>query len=357
MKQKRIKYIDALRVIAIISVVAIHVFADFRDTYINTNRLYYGLITLLDSFTRMGVPIFFMITGAFMLSKKETKKYSQFLKQRLPKLLIPFFIISIIYFIYEGITQDKPLTVIEFIKQFTSSGGVKYHFWFIYIIILIYIFIPFIKVLVQNLKRNELRNLIIVIFILGNVLKTINLYTSKIDITLFTGITLKDITIYSNYVLLGYYLYNYDIKQNTRKKIYIIGILCILLIPIADLLLIDNMRNDVILGSTSCFPLIPSMALFLLLKYQYNNWNIPKIIDKIEQKSAPLIFYIYMIHVLIMELITKQLQKIWIPNRFIERGLYYFIIFLSTVILSYIIAIIFHKIYSFCEHKIKKIRN
>src|SRR5699024_10071113 len=107
-------------------------------------------------------------------------------------------------------------------------------FWFMYIIILIYIFIPFIKVLVQNLKRNELRNLIIVIFILGNVLKTINLYTSKIDITLFTGITLKDITIYSNYVLLGYYLYNYDIKQNTRKKIYIIGILCILLIPIAD---------------------------------------------------------------------------------------------------------------------------
>ena len=38
MKQKRIKYIDALRVIAIISVVAIHVFADFRDTYINPKK-------------------------------------------------------------------------------------------------------------------------------------------------------------------------------------------------------------------------------------------------------------------------------------------------------------------------------
>lgn len=73
MKKERLQYCDALKTISIFLIVAIHVLAFFRDTYVSTNRLYYTLITFVDALTRVGVPIFFMITGTFMLSKNEKK--------------------------------------------------------------------------------------------------------------------------------------------------------------------------------------------------------------------------------------------------------------------------------------------
>lgn len=355
MKQTRIKYCDALRLIAIISVVMIHVLAEYRDVYVGNNSLYYGIITFFDSLTRTGVPIFFMITGAFMLSRKDKLQYSEFLKKRLPKLCIPFFLISIIYYIYNGIINNTTLSILEFIQQFTSSGGVKYHFWFMYIIIIIYLFIPFFKVLVQNLKKQDLRNLILVIFILGNVLRTINLFTSKMDVILFTGFTLNDLITYTNYVFLGYYLYTYEVKEKTRKVFCLLGILSILLLPLADAIYIDGMREDVLVTANSIFPFAPAIAIFLLFKHNYDKWKVPNIIDTLTQKIAPLTFYIYMTHVMIMEILEKALSKWWITNRFIERGIYYLVVFIITFVLSYIVSIILNKIYTVCEKKIKNI--
>ena len=157
MKKERLQYCDAHKTISIFLIVAIHVLAFFRDTYVSTNRLYYTLITFVDALTRVGVPIFFMITGTFMLSKKREEKYSTYLLKRLPKLVIPFFLISIIYYLYENNKNGMTGSLLNFLQVFTSSGGVKYHFWFMYIIIMIYIFIPFLRVLVQNLKKKELR--------------------------------------------------------------------------------------------------------------------------------------------------------------------------------------------------------
>ena len=75
--KERVKYCDTLKALSIILVILIHVFSIYRDLYINTNRLYYTILTLGDSFTRIAVPSFLMITGIFMLSKKSEKKLSK----------------------------------------------------------------------------------------------------------------------------------------------------------------------------------------------------------------------------------------------------------------------------------------
>ena len=74
---KRIKYLDELRVFAMILIIALHVIAIFNYKYINISTLKFAFTVLLSSFTRVGVPIFFMLTGALMLTKKE-EKYSIF---------------------------------------------------------------------------------------------------------------------------------------------------------------------------------------------------------------------------------------------------------------------------------------
>lgn len=351
--KERVKYCDTLKFIAIILVILIHIFAIYRDMYINTNKMYYFLLSFGDAFTRVAVPIFFMITGIFMLSKKPEKNYKEYFWKRLPKLVVPLTIFSIIYYIYETIKLSNEFSILTFLQQITSSGGVKYHFWFMYEIIKIYLLIPFIAILIEKIDKKNLKNLIILIFILGNIVHFIQIYTARYHLNLFTGLSLSTTAICINYLLVGYYLYKYDIKQTTRKKIYILGIISILLLPVADFFFIDGVRNDEMFTVSSIFTIIPSIAFFLLFKYNYQKWNISSRVESLASKVASQSLYIYMSHVMILEIVLKYVQKILPPERFIYIPILILIILIITTIFSYIFSKVFDWIYRKIEKLIK----
>ena len=96
---KRVEYVDLLRVIAILSVIAIHTNTLIRDHYFTSKKIYYIILTCLDSVTRAGVPLFFMITGFFVLSSDKSEKYIDFIKKMIKKMVIPFVLFSFIYYI------------------------------------------------------------------------------------------------------------------------------------------------------------------------------------------------------------------------------------------------------------------
>ena len=206
---KRIKYCDVLKALAIILVILIHVLGVYRDVFINSNKVYYFFLSLLDSIDRIAVPSFFMVTGILMLNKKPEKNYSTYLKKRMPKLIITFTIFSLIYYIYETYKANQTLSVFNFTKTFLTYGGFKYHLWFMYEIIRIYILIPFLYPFIKSLKKVELKNLIITIFVLGNVLNFVYIFTLRYNHPLFAGIPLSNLAIRLNYLFLGYYLYKY----------------------------------------------------------------------------------------------------------------------------------------------------
>ena len=95
---KRIKYLDELRVLSIILIIALHVIAYFCYKYYEVNTLKFSFIILLNAFTRVGVPMFFMMTGVLMLTKKD-EKYLDFFKKRVMRLIIAYLFFSVIYYI------------------------------------------------------------------------------------------------------------------------------------------------------------------------------------------------------------------------------------------------------------------
>ena len=289
---KRINYCDVLKELEIILVILIHVLGVYRDVFINSNKVYYFFLSLLDSIDRIAVPSFFMVTGILMLNKKPEKKYSIYLKKRMPKLIITFTIFSLIYYIYETYKADQSLSVFSFTKTFLTYGGFKYHLWFMYEIIRIYILIPFLYSFIKSLKKVELRNLIITIFVLGNVLNFIYLFTLRYNHPLFAGIPLSNLAICLNYLFLGYYLYKYDIKKENRKKFCIAGIISIILIPIFDLFYITDMRNDNMYTISSIFLILPACASFLFFKYNYDKLKISEKLEKFITKVSNNTLYI-----------------------------------------------------------------
>lgn len=89
---KRILYLDEVRSLAIILVVLGHVLRLFSYDY--TSWL---TCSALFSLTRIGVPLFFTVSGALLLTKRyEVKK---FLGKRFRRVFLPFLFWIIIYII------------------------------------------------------------------------------------------------------------------------------------------------------------------------------------------------------------------------------------------------------------------
>jgi surface polysaccharide O-acyltransferase-like enzyme len=339
--KKRELYSDILKIIAIFLVVVIHVMALYRDKYFYTNGKYYALLTFVDSFTRIAVPIFFMITGTFMLSKT-TEKYSDYFKKRIPKLLIPFFLISIFYYIYECNKVGASLSIKDFILAFLN-GSIKYHLWYMYAIILIYLIIPFLQVLVQNLDRKKLLYLIIIIFILSNVFNTTYLLTNRYEYGMLKAFTLPNIFSHINCLFIGYYLHKYEISKNKRRVLGILSIICICMIPVADHFFVDGSRNDEMLVVTSIFPIIPAVFSYLFAK-EYFKFKKETIFTKIIPIISSCTLYIYMIHVYIIEKFEKDLSKHWISDGLKQDILRIILVtivsFIVSVLISYLIVTI-----------------
>lgn len=357
--KNRVRYCDALKFISIILVIVIHIICDYRDTYVGVDHLKYTILTLFDSLTRTAVPIFFMITGSFMLSSKKKETYKEYLLKRIPKLLFPFLLISFIYYLYNTSIANTTFNVLEFIKQFLTNN-IKYHFWFMYTIIMIYILIPFIKTLVQNLDKKQLLNLIIVLFIFGNCTYFINTVVSKIQNNFFIAFNYPDILISMNYLVVGYYLYNNKVSNKNKKIIYIFAIISLILMNVVDNLYNTQTRMDVILTPNSIFALFPSVAVYILFKENYDKLKIPESINNFITNNSKYIFYIYMLHVLVKEIIFFDLLKgVFIPNGFIQNSLELIIRIIITIIVTYIVSVIaefiYEKIIVKSFNKIKKV--
>lgn len=352
--KKRVVYCDILRIISIIGIICLHIMANTRDVYLYSNKKYYFILTFFDSIPRFAVPIFFMITGAFMLGRKSKENYLQFLQKRIPKLLIPLIIFCIIYYVYDGITLNNNMAIIDFWNKFSSGLEIKYHLWFMYSIITIYLFIPFLQKFIEKLNKKDLKNLIIVLFIFGNLINTINTIFTRVNIRFLTAFRVPDLLIYINYTFLGYYLFKYDIKTEDRKKLYIVGIISLILMPIFDFICTSDIREDNMLIALSIFAFFYAIAFFVFAKYNFHKINISSKNEMFINKIANSVFYIYLVHVLVIEITRKIIYKIFIPQRLIQYSLFFIIHSIIVIIVSFIIGIIINYLVNFSKKQFKK---
>lgn len=340
---KRIKYLDGLRFFAIFSIVLLHVNSFFRNKYIQYSSIKFLILTFFDGFTRIGVPIFFMLTGVLMFTKKEkNNNYLEFLKKRVLRLVYAYFLFSLIYYVYLVIKQSEIISIYHMIEKITSSQT-AYHLWFLPTIILIYMFIPFLKKLVKALSKKELFTLILIIIIFGNLFKVLNDFSNIYNHGVLANFTIPDLIIYTNYLFIGYYLHKYNVKIN--KKMIIVSMLSLIIIPFLTLLISKNsIINDMFLNSTSPFVILPSILTYLIFKNYYDKFKIPKPMDKFISENIGNIFYVYLWHVLVLLFIESKIDNFANNSNFFLDMFLTLIMFIFTIISSYILTIIWNKI-------------
>lgn len=331
MLKKRVLWGDLIRIIAMIMVVFLHALAPYRYSFFdNHNTFQYLFVGWLDAITRSAVPIFFMLTGYFVLPKRVTL-YKNFIKRTTKKLIIPFISFSLVIYLFFHIIDGQSLSISNFLSLLLKSPGVQYQMWFMYIIIILYLFIPILNKFVVSLTEVDLKRLIGLIFIIGNLFYTINVVSSASSRTLFSNIYLPDIIIYANYLFIGYYLNRYSLSTKTKHLLYFMGLLSIITLPICSFIYNDYMDTDKLTSGISVFSFFIGTSIFILLKDIFSKFNISKNNINVVGFISRLSFYVYMIHPTIIELIRRNIYNFYAPASLIAQ--------LGDVVLQFIISI------------------
>ena len=285
------------------------------------------------------VPLFVMISGALLLGRQY--KIIDFLKKRLSRIIIPFIFWVIITIILGILFLDKGFTYEYCINIFLGMGGsLGVHFWFIWMLIGLYLFIPIINSFVNEYGLKGVEYFLI-IWIITIVLNTIGLLPFyKLELSYFTG--------FLGFTVLGYYLKNKEIniKKTSKKLLFILTIMGFISALLISIYLTNtwSTKSNYVGGNLPIIRLISCTTIFLLFKTFNENTNkLSKflkdtIIGKITLSLSICSYGIYLVHLVIFYIIKSVYFN---PDGNPLKWILF--LTLTTLILSWVIILIISK--------------
>lgn len=305
-KQKtnsRILYLDYLRVLAILSVIVIHLSA--QNLYVaDVHTSEWQAINFYDSIARWCVPVFVMISGALFLGK-EIRIKKLFTKYIL-RLITAFIFWSALYAIYIG------GETIEVLMNFFTG---RYHMWFIPMIIGLYISIPVINKIIESPDLIKYYFGVAFIYqffvpflfqlypdIVGgsatwNLTATFLATFKRMDLYLMMG--------YAAYFILGYCLNKMELDKKSQYIIYLIGLIGFLSTIIISSIMASKRELAVpdYYDYFSLNVLMESIGIFVWFKYHSPNIHfLNSFISKLSLYS----FGTFLVHDFLLEIFSRN---------------------------------------------------
>ena len=218
-KKKRIFYFDALRALAIISVILFHIFMQVRGIvapYYGTPSLNWWITDIIGACFRCGVDIFLMLSGALSLGR--VWDIRSFLGKRLPRIALPFVFWGVLLSVLlVSISMIWPkffhtldtFTIMSFLQylfnSFMSQNPGFTQYWFFWMILGTYLIMPVLNKWLYNCDLSEVEYFLVIWIV-----------TCLCDYTIMTPFPVK-LTYFTGpigMVVLGYYL------RHTERKIF-----------------------------------------------------------------------------------------------------------------------------------------
>lgn len=312
--RKRILYLDFLRCLAIFLVIVLH-----SNAPVLVNAAFYQvpswyLCMFLDPINRSGVPLFFMISGYLLLSRDSTKEVGKFYKHNIPKLLIPLIAWNLIYVLARIRMFDDEISFKSFIEVLLNKG-ISYHMWFIYVLLAIYIFCPFLKRLIDGCTQAELLVLICIVLFPTAILPLITPHL-PIQIGLFSLFNLGELQARVGYFLLGYFFGNWDLKKEVRYSVYILGFVSYAVCLYGNLSTSSGEEISLPFESgTAIFQYFIAASIYLFVKALFSKHSTHtstgcSVLSWLSKRA----YGVYWVHVLVLDVVTMVIgSSIQIP--------------------------------------------
>lgn len=341
-KTQRIIWLDILKTIAMYTVIVYHL-DKFSYSFDNNN-----IIAYIDYFLRtilcIGVPLFFTINGALIISSNKTFNPSKYILKLVHIFIITFIWGMIVKAISLTTSGEKISLSILFLTSL-SGEGLNY-LWFMKTLITIYVFLPLIQVAFKENSKILVYFLIVIGFAtMGNtfLLRVVNSVFFIKNGTIFNekynfGNGFNDFQRFYAYsfvyFILGAFLFqNTDKLKKVPKRIYmLIIILCMMIMSCYGIICSKAIASPYnVAGNSynSISALIIIISIFgLVSDMQIKNNYIYNFISAIGANTLG----IYFLHIPIHYILVKSALFSTIDNGFYKLVYCFFIMILALFI-------------------------
>lgn len=335
---KRNINIDLIKSIAVFLVISVHFFLNtkFYNMKVTEINMFVGIF--FRTMFMICVPLFMITTGYLMKDKKLNKKYYT----GILRVSIIYLLSTITILTYFKIYNNEPFNIKYILEKIlTFSCGYS---WYIEMYIGLFLLIPFINLIYNNLKSKKQKQLLIL---------TMLSLTSFQGILNIKYIIIPDwwINIYPlTYYFIGCYLKEYKININKYVNILLFFSLTALSSYINIIFSKGNcFKNEIYNNRGSIFNVLTAVLFFIFI-INLNLNRMPKMISKIITKISNLSLGIYLLSVIADDLLYFHIFKD--TNLYSFKG--YFTIIPLVFILSIVLSIIINIIYKLIDKYILK---
>ena len=208
--------IDYLKAIAVFGVIIIH--TSTEGYLLPVGSFNWGSAVFWSSLVRASVPIFLMCSGALLLRPQKEMGLRKLFLHNLLRIIVAMFGWAMVYKFYHLLAAGTLsfASVYESVKEVLLFKQ-EFHFYYLHIVILVYLFLPITRVLINHANKRQLQYTLLIWFIFGIVYPTVKTFW---PFTLLTGIPsqwLMNMAYASiGYGILGFYIETYPLP----KKVY-----------------------------------------------------------------------------------------------------------------------------------------
>lgn len=330
---KRYVYIDALRLLAIFCVIFNHSGTSGYFLYTTTdNPVLQAISIFISSYVKIGVPLFFMISGALLLKKNES--YLAVMK-RILRFVAILFIFCALRYLYDMHLNGTEFDFIEMLRK-TTTGQMFTSYWFLYSYIGFLIMTPILRRMATALQDSDYIYLVAIYLftwgILGILARTL---IGQMSFSI--GLAADTIV----YPLLGYFLAN-RLPQTWNSKKTLIGLqICGvfgLLLNVGVVMWDYYVFKGWTEAGMSLFIMLPAIATFYTAKYAFDRITIPTWLGSIICALGSSTFGVYLLEGYIKDFFGPYVQIIvrFLPY-LLENLAYMVIITLVGCIITFIL--------------------
>lgn len=293
-------HIELLRIICIFLAIFNHTGQKgfFYFSVAKESRLYW-LYMFISIACKVAVPVFFMISGALLLGKKES--FRDLYKKRVIKYVLILIVVSLFSQIYWDVHYGTEISLIEIGKflKIIYSGEAALALWYLYSYIGALIMLPLLRKLVSVMESKDYIYLACCSLIFSGIIPIIQFIFSKgtihlnshVSVTLFTSTNIV-------YMLMGYYIENVLDKKYYNKTIAIklitFSVVCIMICCLMTQYK-ANITGELTEEFYNSLILVPTVSCYYCCKWLFMNYKLNAKTYRIIQFIGRTTFGVYLV--------------------------------------------------------------
>lgn len=153
-KRREIHFLSELRAVSCIAIVLLHTFYA-ASAYAAPGSTAHLVAISVRNLMMWAVPCFVMVSGALLLDQARVITYRKIFQKYILRILLALVLFSVGFQVFDDITGNSGLhltTLLHGLQNAVTGQGWK-HMWYLYLIIALYLLLPFYRKIAAGLTK------------------------------------------------------------------------------------------------------------------------------------------------------------------------------------------------------------